>query len=161
MVKRLFKSKFVRFAFVAALNTAVGYGFYAFFTFIGFHFTIAALCGTVLGMLFNFKSYGHLVFKDKSNKIIFRFAAVYALLYFTNIGGIALLNYWGVDEAVHHFIAERCTFIETYHIDLAKYMGALIMVVPNGLLGFYLNNKFVFNLRSQEIEKEELQQAAD
>ncbi len=149
-VIQFLKHRYVRFALVAALNTAVGYFFFACFTFFGLHYTLAALFGTILSLLFNFKSYGYLVFKNKSNRIIHRFFAVYLLLYFTNIGGITLIEYLGIDNMVADFIASYFPFIYVYSIDLSKYLGAAIMVVPNGLLGYLLNSRFVFNKKNED-----------
>lgn len=120
---RLFSAEFIRFACVAGLNTAFGYGVYAFFIWLGIHFSLATLLSTIAGVLFNFKTYGIIVFRNKSNRLIFRFIIVYVMLYLCNVASIALLKLLG----------------------LSSYMAGLIMFVPIGLLGYLLNKKFVYH----------------
>ena len=66
--QRLWQSRFPQFVLVGILNTAFGYGCFALFIYLGLHYTIAVLLGTCLGILFNFKTLGHLVFKNKQNR---------------------------------------------------------------------------------------------
>jgi len=127
-VSYLFSAEFVRFVLVAILNTAFGYGLFAFFIWIGLHYTLATLLSTILGVLFNFKTYGVLVFKNKDNKRIIRFVLVYCFLYLCNIGGIALLKGFG----------------------MSSYLAGLVMIVPVGLLGYFLNKKFVYGVNVRE-----------
>ncbi|MBR0078741.1 MAG: GtrA family protein [Bacteroidales bacterium] len=124
----LLSPEFIRFVFVACLNTAFGYGLFAFFIWIGLHYTLATLLGTIIGVLFNFKTYGLIVFKNKNNKLIFRFIVVYVLLYICNIGGIALLKYFGC----------------------SSYLAGLIVAAPVGLLGYLLNKKFVYDVKCRK-----------
>ena len=126
-IRYLFSAEFIRFVLVAILNTAFGYGLFAFFIWIGLHYTLATLLSTVIGVLFNFKTYGILVFKNKSNRLIIRFVAVYIVLYLCNIGGIAVLKWFG----------------------FSSYIAGLIMIVPVGVLGYFLNKKFVYEVKSR------------
>ena len=59
--------RFLHFLLIGALNTAVGYGLFVLFLWLGLHYALAAAFATVLGVLFNFKSTGGLVFKSKDN----------------------------------------------------------------------------------------------
>ena len=127
-LKYLFSAKFIRFVLVSFLNTAFGYGIFAFFIWIGMHYTLALLVGTIIAVLFNFKTYGVLVFKNGNNKLIIRFVLVYCFLYLCNIGGIALLKWFG----------------------LSSYMAGLVLLVPVGLLGYFLNKKFVYEVKKRE-----------
>ena len=68
-VLKVLDIKMIRFFMVAGLNTAFGYALFAFLIFIGLHYTVAALVGQIIGILFNFRTYGALVFKNKK-KII-------------------------------------------------------------------------------------------
>jgi len=85
--KDLFKYKEIRFLFVGVLNTIVGYGVYAFFIFIGAHYSIAFLLSSIIGVAhsyfwnkcFTFKS------KDKSPLELLRFVFVYVLSYLINL----------------------------------------------------------------------------
>ena len=120
---RLFDIKMIRFFLVAGLNTAFGYAVFAFFIFIGLHYTLAALFGQVIGILFNFRTYGVLVFHNKRFNLLPRFILIYVITYLCNIGSMYLLK---------------------YYLDLNDYGASAIMCVPIGLLGFVLNKIFVF-----------------
>ncbi|MEI6696221.1 MAG: GtrA family protein [Bacteroidota bacterium] len=122
LLKTGFDLKIIRFFFVAGLNTIFGYGIFAFFLFIGLHYTIAGFIATVLGILFNFKMYGLLVFKNKSNKLIIRFLMVYFVTYC-----IAIFFIWALE-----------------HININHYYALVIIAFPNALLAYFLNKKLVF-----------------
>jgi len=119
----LLKIKLVRFALVGMLNAAFGYGCFAGFLYLGLHYSMALLFATILGVLFNFKSTGALVFGSKSNKLIFRFVAGYAVVYAANVAGIAALKLLGVNP----------------------YLAGIVLIVPMALLSFVINNRYVFN----------------
>ena len=65
--------------------------------YVGLHYTVAAFFGTVLGVLFNFKTTGTFVFKNRENRLIFRYVTVYAVLYLVNIGILKVLNMTGMN----------------------------------------------------------------
>lgn len=121
-ISKLLNQQLIRFFLVAGLNAAFGYGMFALLIYLGLHYSMAVLISTIMGVLFNFKTYGLLVFNSKDNKLIFKFISVYIILYLCNIGGIASFEYIGI----------------------GNYMGGMLMLVPVGLLGFLLNKKFVF-----------------
>lgn len=127
-IRYLFSAEFIRFVLVAILNTAFGYGIFAFLLWIGLHYTLALLLGTIIAILFNFKTYGVLVFRNGNNRLIVRFVLVYVFLYLCNVGGIALLKWCG----------------------LSSYLAGLIMLVPVGLLGYLLNKKFVYEVKGEK-----------
>src|SRR5471030_2606365 len=81
--------KFIRFILVGILNTVFGYSAFALFVFLGLHYTAAVFFATILGILFNFKTFGKLVFKnpytDFNYNLIFKFFMGYVILYFINI----------------------------------------------------------------------------
>ena len=84
----------------------------------------ATLLGTIISVLFNFKTYGHLVFRNKDPKLIFRFVMVYTITYFINYFSIYFLDYcFGINN----------------------YVGALIMALPVGLLNYFFNKIFVYS----------------
>ncbi|MFA9439820.1 GtrA family protein [Uliginosibacterium sp. sgz301328] len=114
--------RFVRFLFVGVLNTLFGYGVYALCLFVGLHYAVATLLSTVLGVLFNFVTTGRLVFSSRENRLLWRFALVYALLYLFNIACIGALQRLGMN---------------------AYWAGAL-MLFPMAVLAFVLNKKLVF-----------------
>lgn len=121
-LRKLLQVKLLRFLLVGVLNAAFGYGCFAGFLYLGLHYSAALLLATVLGVAFNFKSTGALVFGSKSNKLIFRFVAGYGVVYGTNVVGIAALKLLGVDP----------------------YLAGMALIVPMALLSFVINNRFVF-----------------
>jgi putative flippase GtrA len=128
--KNLLQRQLVRYLMVGALNTAFGYGVYALLLWVGLHYTAATLASTVLGILFNFKTYGTLVFKNRSNRLMLRFLAVYGFLYLCGNAWIFLLKKAGV----------------------TPYISGACWLIPNALLGFVLNRMFVYKKREPEVE---------
>lgn len=122
-LRKLLQVKLLRFLLVGVLNAAFGYGCFAGFLYLGLHYSAALLLATVLGVAFNFKSTGALVFGSKNNKLIFRFVTGYGVVYGTNVVGIAALKLLGVDP----------------------YLAGMALIVPMALFSFFINNRFVFN----------------
>jgi putative flippase GtrA len=71
---------FLRYLAVGGLNTAFGYLCYAVFVLAGAPIWLAVSSSTVLAIVFNFFSYGGLVFGDTSHRLLPRFLVFYALL---------------------------------------------------------------------------------
>jgi putative flippase GtrA len=84
---------------------------------------LAAFFSTVCGILFNFKTTGTIVFRNKNNRLIFKFFGVYLFTYLLNIGLLEVFERFGVGPLV---------------------AGAII-ILPVSLLSFFLNKRFVFN----------------
>jgi len=119
----LLRHQFVRFLMVGILNSAFGYACFAVFLYFGLHYTLALLLATILGVAFNFKSTGALVFGSHDNRLIFRFVASYAVVYAVNALGIKLMT----------------------QIGWPPYVGGAVMILPMAVLAFILNKRFVFN----------------
>lgn len=115
--------RFVRFLFVGVLNTAFGYGVFVASLWSGMHYALAAAVATTLGILFNFKSMGTLVFQSRSNNKLPRFIAVYSLVYVVNVLGLGLLLRLGIRE----------------------WLGGLILILPCAMLSYILNSRFVYS----------------
>ena len=128
ILKKFFDPQFIRFVLVAVLNTAFGYLIYAillwFFDLLKLDnpYIYASFFGYVIGIIFNFKTYSALVFKNKNNRLIFKFILFYVICWLTNISCIALL--------------------EKLHIN--NYLAGAITAIPVGFLGYFLNSIFVF-----------------
>lgn len=134
-LKRYFEPQFIRFVLVAMLNTAFGLFVNYLFLFIFEHlfklnhaYVVSNFIATIVSILFNFKTYGILVFKNKDNKLILRFLAVTTFTYLLNIGGIALLEHCGSQN---------------------NYINLTIMAVPVGLLNYVLNSIFVYKKKAR------------
>lgn len=121
-LQRAYSGQFFRFIMVSIVNTVFGFLFFSFLIFLKFHYSVAILFSTILGVLFNFQTTGKFVFYNKNNKLIFRFMAVYMITYvlFT-IGTGLLINF-----------------------QLNSYIAGAILIFPIGVISFILNKKIVF-----------------
>lgn len=119
------KNTFLLFILVGIINTAFSYALFAFFVFIGVHYTLAVLFATCIGVLFNFKTTGNIVFKNSNNKLIFKFISVYAVQYFINLGLIKI-------------------FLMLVH---NTYIAGAIATVLCAFSAYLLNKNFVFKVK--------------
>ncbi|WPB57804.1 GtrA family protein [Xylophilus sp. GOD-11R] len=117
------KSQMLRFLMVGVLNTAVGYGLFAGFTWMGMAYPLAIALATLLGVAFNFQSTGRLVFGGADRSRLLRFLLAYAFIYLTNVAAVALLTYFG----------------------LSVFLANGLCVLPLALLSFMLQRRFVFS----------------
>ena len=117
-------NNFIRFILVGILNTIVGYGLFSLFIYLGLHYSIAVIFSTILGVCFNFKSIGRLVFNSHNNEKIYRFISVYIIVYLLNISGLWIFSYAGLKN---------------------MYVAGAILLTPISIVSFILNSKFVFN----------------
>lgn len=122
LLKSLIRNKLTRFFLISGLNTAFGYGLFALFLLLGLPYPIALLISTIAGIFFNFKTVGVLVFKNHNNILIIKFLGVYGITYLCNLFCLSTFIFWGV----------------------SVYIGGAILLIPIGLLAFYLNKRFVF-----------------
>jgi putative flippase GtrA len=135
MIHRFWSIQLLRFLVVGGLNTIFGYSVFATFILLHFHYVIAALLAQICGVLFNFKTTGILVFKNKNNRLLYRFFGVYLFTYLVNIGLLKVFDIYGVKSLI---------------------AGAII-VLPLALVSFMLNKKFVFpdlNKRSNQVNED-------
>ena len=110
---------------VGGINTLFGYGLFALFIFLGFHYAMASFLATVLGILFNFKTTGVLVFQNKDNRLLFRFFGVYGVVFVINVLMLKVLGNVGFD----------------------MYIAGALVIVPLAVLSFVLNKLFVFGVK--------------
>jgi putative flippase GtrA len=113
-----------RFLATGALNTAFGYGVYAALVWAGLDYLLALSLATVVGLVFNYFSYGRLVFQGSAGRDTFRkFAASYAATYAFN----ALLL---------HLVAGVG--------GMNPYLGQALCMAPTILLSWFLMSRWVF-----------------
>ena len=117
--------QFIKFLRVGGINTLFGYGLFALFIFLGFHYAMASFLATVLGILFNFKTTGVLVFQNKDNRLLFRFFGVYGVVFVINVLMLKVLGNVGFD----------------------MYIAGALVIVPLAVLSFVLNKLFVFGVK--------------
>jgi len=92
----LSENRFVRFLFVGGLNTLFGYGVFAGLILLHVWYPVAAAIATVLGILFNFKTTGALVFRSHDSSLIFRFLLVYGISYAVGVLVLRVTNELGL-----------------------------------------------------------------
>ncbi|MDD5456362.1 MAG: GtrA family protein [Candidatus Margulisbacteria bacterium] len=121
-IKNILEVRFIRFLLTGVLCAIFGYSVYALFIILGVHYTIASFCSTFIGILFNFKVYGKLVFNSKNNKLIFRFFLSYGISYIINIGLLAIFN--------------------IFHINML--VAGAILLFPMGIISYLLQKNIVY-----------------
>jgi putative flippase GtrA len=88
--------RLLRFLGVGLLNTGFGYACYAGFVLAGAPLWLAVTGGTTLGFLFNFYSYGGLVFGSTATRLLPRFLLFYLALGSLNFALLRLLGWAGL-----------------------------------------------------------------
>jgi putative flippase GtrA len=85
--------RLVKFLGVGVLNTLVGYSIYAVLVLIGLPYLLALFVATVAGVVFNYFSFGRIVFKVDGGWFVFgKFIVAYAVVYVTNAVLLSLLT---------------------------------------------------------------------
>ncbi len=115
-------NRFYRFLFIGGVNTLFGYSIFSILVFFKVHYSLALLIATILGVIFNFKTVGIIVFENGKNSKIFRFVAVYVVLYFLNLAIITGLK----------------------KLNINIYIAGAAAVLPVAVTGYFLNKIFVF-----------------
>jgi putative flippase GtrA len=116
------KNQFFRFLLVGAGNTVFGYSIFACMIYCGLHYVFASLMATCVGTLFNFRTYGKIVFRQSDWELLGRFIGVYVLVYFLSIATL-----------------QAGTFF-TQNIYVIGVFSTLLMAV----VAYVLNKNFVF-----------------
>lgn len=107
-------STFIRFILVGCLNTAFGVGVYCFCIFIGIPYYLATFISNVLGVFFNFKTTGSLVFKNRDNRLIVKFILCYVLVYIANTLFVKSFMLLGLNGYYSGILATPITAICSY-----------------------------------------------
>jgi putative flippase GtrA len=124
------RKEWQRFLLVGFLTTLFGYAMFSFFIFLKIHYTLSVLLATIVGVLFNFKTFGKWVFYNSDNRLLLKFILVYIVVYVMNIAviKILLLMKWNI------------------------YLSGGVSIVIAALVSYFLNKKFVF----QSVKKQEV-----
>jgi len=128
ILNKIFTRKFITFILTGILNTFVGYLFYSCALFFTGNKPVSLAVDYILSIFFNFKTYSALVFNSNDNGRIFRFVAVYVLVYFMNVGILSLL-------------------CRIFSINGYIGQGISLMIVP--FIMFFLMDAFVFHSREK------------
>jgi putative flippase GtrA len=103
------------------------------------------LFSNILGILFNYKTTGYIVFQNKSNRLLLHFFLVYGVVYLFNLLELYLLD----KSNLYEFILSLplLDFLDNLPLNPDKIgdaMGQAITLLPNAILSFILNKVFVF-----------------
>jgi putative flippase GtrA len=116
-------AQIIRFLFVGLINTIFGYSVFVILLYSGIHHAISLFFSTIIGIIFNFKTLGVLVFKSSNNKLIYRFFFVYLFSYVANLIIINIFHMFGLNF----------------------YLSAALSLAPIAFLSYLLNKIYVFN----------------
>lgn len=97
--------QFVRFLLVGGVNTIVGYALFALFTWMGLPYPAAIAVATVLGVLFNYQTTGRIVFSGPGRGRLWRFFAVYGVVYVLNVAAVSALLRTGMNVYLANALA--------------------------------------------------------
>ena len=114
--------RLLRFLVVGGFNTAVGYGLLLVALAIMPTTFTALVVASILGILFNFKTTGSLVFGARDPRLLPRFFGVYGVAFVYSSIGLTFLEGMGV----------------------RPWLGALVLLPSSVLLSYLLNQRFVF-----------------
>jgi len=121
---KLFDLKIIKFLGAGVLNTIFGYFVYAVLLVVNTPYLVALFVATVAGVVFNYFSFGKIVFNGVSSWFVFlKFIAAYALIYVINA---ALLG----------------IFIEYYLVN--PYIGQILCIPISVVLSWLLMNYWVY-----------------
>lgn len=116
--------RIVKFFGVGALNTLFGYGVYAGLVFINLPYLIALLIATLAGVIFNYFSFGRMVFKARGGWLVFgKFIVAYAVVYVINAALLSILTEGNYFNA---------------------YLAQGVCIVPSVAMSWFLMNYWVY-----------------
>ncbi len=104
----------VRFVLVGIVNTGFSYAIYAGLLFFGLGYAIANLIALLVGILFSFKTQGILVFNNSDNRLLFRFALAWSLIYLFNIFIIGRFIAFGLNPYISGALALPFAVLSSY-----------------------------------------------
>ena len=115
--------KFIKFILVGGMNTLIGYLVFALFLFLNFHYALASFLALIFGIIFNFKTYGRLVFENQDNSLFFRYIISWSIIYLFAISCLTGFKWFGIN----------------------LYIANALLILPISILAYFFNLKFVFH----------------
>ena len=123
-IRILHRHRIVRFLGIGLVNTLFGYGVYAGLIFFKLPYLLALFMATVAGIIFNYFSFGRVVFRVRGGWPVFaKFVIAYAMVYAVNAALLSLLT------RGHYFNA---------------YIAQAACVLPSVALSWILMNWWVY-----------------
>ena len=116
--------RIIKFLSVGVLNTVFGYAVYAILIFVNVPYLIALFVSTVAGVVFNYFSFGRMVFHGYGGWFVFgKFVISYGVMYLVNAALLRTL---------------------TKDFLFSPYVGQIICIPPSILLSWLLMNYWVY-----------------
>ncbi len=97
-IQKLVDNSLLKFLLVGVLNTIVGYLIFTVIYYLINQTNLSIFIATILGVLFNYKTYSSIVFKSKNNKLILRFILCYTIIMFFQMFLIKIFTFFGFDN---------------------------------------------------------------
>ena len=124
IIKKISNHRVIKFLCVGLLNTVFGYSIYAALVYVGIHYSLALLIATILGVIFNYFSFGRILFQGRGGLIILgKFVTAYGAVYFFNVFFLGIL---------------------TNNVEISPYVAQVICVFPTIFLNWLLMNYYVY-----------------
>jgi len=121
---RILDNKICRFIFSGLINTVFGFSIYSVLIYIELPYLLALLISTILGVFFNFFSFGHIVFGKHWNLLVLsKFIVSYVISYLFNSGMLIIL---------------------TKNLLFDPYLGQLLCILPSAFICWFLLNHWVY-----------------
>lgn len=114
--------RWLRFLVTGGVNTAFSYAVFALLVYLGLNYALSNLFSLMLGILFSFRTQSALVFTGAGPGVFWRYVAVWAVLYFCNVGMIA-------------------GFI---HLGANAYTAGALVILPTAVASYFMQKYFVF-----------------
>ena len=123
-LERLSNAKILKFLSAGVLNTLFSYFIYAVLLFFKVPYIFALFISTIAGIIFNYITYGRLVFNNNGSWMVFgKFVGTYSIIYVVNIIFLRFL----ISELL-----------------LNPYLGQAICIPISVLLSWFLMNYWVY-----------------
>ncbi len=127
-IKKRLTKRFILFLFIGLINTGFGYGLFALLIYLKVHYSLASLISTIMGILFNFKTTGVIVFKNNNNLLIFKFFIAYGITYSLGLLFLYITNYF----------------------EISNYIAGAFWLLPGAVISYLLLKSIVFRLKESK-----------
>ena len=122
--KSLLDPRIIKFLIAGVINTIFGYTVYAILIFANMPLLTALFVSTIAGVIFNYFSFGRIVFSSKGGwRIFWKFVVAYGIVYIINALALTTL---------------------TKDLQFNAYIGQVICLPLSVLLSWLLMNRWVY-----------------
>lgn len=121
--------QFALFVLVGILNTIFSYAIFALLLWLGLHYALATAIAAALGILFNFKTTGIIVFQNRDNSRLLWYAAAQGVGYLLSVAVQRLGHEMGINA----------------------YYSGLLAIPPSVVIVFTLCRFVVFRNREKRV----------